>query len=1083
MSRDRDLQFGVTFSNLHNCSVQLPPTWANPLLNANKKPQQLVFELIWGNSNEQNRGDTPKSLYVGWSGLVAPSTYGGEVIVIDRAYALASGLSETDRVAIKYTAQAPKAKSVELAPSTVEDWEVLQLNAGFLEEQFLNQCRVVAQGQIVTLWVQGQAQISMRVITTKPQSSTCVVLQNSSEIYVQPLTRLKKEESEKQGPGQPLLPSRVLRLVSESVLVKDQRPVFPNAFNVLVHPASIVSLGELAQLGIHTQDFPTLATLTVVNRGKNDTPAGEETAAPLNRPSQLVVSVNWSTSVHIGMIIAPFRLMATLHVPCTHILRAQLSFRVPSPVQPRQLRIRPIFPAAPSTGTRKKRTEANGNSKQRSWISQAVTGWFQAQSDVQAELAITHNTILTIPGTTPLTMTLDIGTPDSVGGCSYALLSAQDWARLSIVEVDPAHFVPPQVLAHEKCEEPQMPSPPQLGAVDEIVDKAFNALRSSLGKAELRASLGVTPYAGILLCGARGAGKTSILEVLQAQLRRHPDILCSIHEVDCGALSNERVAVVQERLEAAAQAAAWCAPAILSMDNLDALIPAEMEHMDSFRFRQLAECFVGLVRGLRVKYPGVGLVATSRQPQAVHPLLLQAHAFTVTLHIPPPTKLDRQKVLIAIIAASPVPALQAGRASLDLLEVAGVTEGYLPCDLQTLTERAVHHAAIRQLDTSGPLVVTGNDFIEAQKGYTPVSLRGVKLQTSTVRWSDVGGLEATRATLRETLEWPIKYQAIFQSCPLRLRSGLLLYGFPGCGKTLLASAVARECHLNFITVKGPEILNKYIGASEQSVRDLFQRAQAARPCVLFFDEFEAIAPRRGHDSTGVTDRVVNQLLTQMDGAEGLEGVYVLAATSRPDLIDPALLRPGRLDKSLLCHMPTVQDRLAILNAHASKFHLSSEAHERLEEVANRCVNFTGADLQALLYNAHLEAIHQTLDATAPEAKDTSDDNTVHFSIVKVPRGGLPALTSAEKDKVRARIKVIRSHHNPPAKGSELVEGEGIPQAKISQIEWSHIIAALASTSPSLPPSEIHRLGAIYDEFQFGKGGGDRSKVGKRSTLG
>ncbi|KAI0227880.1 Peroxisome biosynthesis protein pex1 [Massospora cicadina] len=1037
----------------------------------------MVFELLWSTPPEKGPKPVSKSLYVGWSGLVAPSAAGGEVIVIDRAYGLAVGLAETDLVTIKYAGHVPRAKSVELTPSKVEDWEVLQLNAGFLEEQFLNQCRVVTQGQVVTLWVQGHTQISLRVVSTKPQSPTCVMLQTSSELHIQPLTRPKRE-TEAQNRTRPKLPARVLRLVSESVLDKGQRPRFPNTFSVMVHPSSIVSLGELAQLGLKFKDFPALATLNPLTHGKLE-PASEETAAPLSRPPQLVVSVVWSASIPVGMMLAPFRLVATLHAPYAPVSRAQLSLRVPSPVQPRQLRIRPSFPAAPVTGTRTKRVETGGSTKQRSWISQSVTNWFQSQPDAQAELAITHNMVLTIPGTTPLTVTLDIGTPESVNDCSFALLSAQDWVRLPVAETEPAQFVPPQVLAYERGEEPLAPAPPPLGAVDEVLDKAFMAVRGSLGHAGLRASLGVTPYAGVLLCGARGAGKSSVLGALQARLRSHPSLLCAVYEVDCGSLANERVALVQERLEAAIQRAVWCAPAVLSFDNLDALIPAEMEHMDSFRFRQLAECFALLVRRLRARHPGVGLVATAQQPQAIHPLLLQSHAFTATIRIPPPTKADRRLILEAIVTASSVPALQAGRESLDFLEVAGATEGYLPCDLQTLTERAVHHAAVRQLDSrEGSLVVTGEDFTAAQKGYTPVSLRGVELQTSTVSWSDVGGLEATRAILRETLEWPIKYQAIFKACPLRLRSGLLLYGFPGCGKTLLASAVAHECQLNFITVKGPEILNKYIGASEQSVRDLFLRAQAARPCVLFFDEFEAIAPRRGHDSTGVTDRVVNQLLTQMDGAEGLEGVYVLAATSRPDLIDPALLRPGRLDKSLLCHLPTPEDRLAILKAHASKFHLASSAKERLKEVADRCINFTGADLQALLYNAHLEAIHQALEDSAPiPQKGGSPD--VHFNVVKLndASSAAPALTPAEIDKVHARLKVICEHTKP----KPVSNGSG-PKSAITQIEWSHLSSALASTSPSLPPSEIQRLGAIYDEFQYGKGG-DRSKVGKRSTLG
>ena len=179
--------------------------------------------------------------------------------------------------------------------------------------------------------------------------------------------------------------------------------------------------------------------------------------------------------------------------------------------------------------------------------------------------------------------------------------------------------------------------------------------------------------------------------------------------------------------------------------------------------------------------------------------------------------------------------------------------------------------------------------------------------------SDVGALSVAKTALLETLVWPTTYEAIYKAVGVRMPRGVLLYGVPGTGKTLLAESVASTSGLNYIPVKGPELLSKYIGASEANVRDVFQRAAAARPCLVFFDEFESLAPRRGHDSTGVTDRVVNQLLTQVDGVEGLaEGVWVLAATSRPDLVDPALLRPGRLDKSILCPMPGEQDRLDIL---------------------------------------------------------------------------------------------------------------------------------------------------------------------------
>jgi peroxin-1 len=266
-------------------------------------------------------------------------------------------------------------------------------------------------------------------------------------------------------------------------------------------------------------------------------------------------------------------------------------------------------------------------------------------------------------------------------------------------------------------------------------------------------------------------------------------------------------------------------------------------------------------------------------------------------------------------------------------------------------------------------VLETDDFEVALDGFTPSSLRGTTLFKADTKWEDIGGLDDVRKTLKETLEMPLRYARLYERAPIKLPSGLLLYGPPGCGKTMLAGAVSNECGLNFISVKGPEMLNKYIGASEQAVRDIFARASAAAPCVLFFDEFDAIAPRRGADSTGVTDRVVNQLLTFLDGVEGRTSVYVLAASSRPDLIDPALLRPGRLDKSMLCGFPTMKERVSILQAVArgGGMNLEDGMDEMFVTIANEHPDFTGADLQAVLYSAQLEAAHSTISGTADGA--------------------------------------------------------------------------------------------------------------------
>ncbi|KAK0547067.1 Peroxisome biosynthesis protein pex1 [Tilletia horrida] len=518
-------------------------------------------------------------------------------------------------------------------------------------------------------------------------------------------------------------------------------------------------------------------------------------------------------------------------------------------------------------------------------------------------------------------------------------------------------------------------------------------------------------------------------------------------------------------------------------------------------------------------------------------------------HATAPSSKSHQESALSFPPASPsspsggVTPLLRPSPDLNPTTLATQTDGFSPADLKDLVERAVHQAAMRIGDALGrrgtgsrgrgkvlsktggaehgqrqALELTMADFATAQEGFVPLSLRDVKLEKSTIAWSDIGGLHETRQTLRETLEWPTKYAAIFASCPLRLRSGLLLYGYPGCGKTLLASAVAKECGLNFISVKGPEILNKYIGASEKSVRDLFERAQAARPCVLFFDEFDSIAPKR----------VVNQLLTQMDGAEGLEGVYVLAATSRPDLIDSALLRPGRLDKSLLCDMPSLEDRLDILRAisgggdseSGKEAKIALEDDVDLKKWAERTEGYSGADLQALLYNAHLETIHESIQAasaatessakSAAAAGAASDSApALQFVSLKAKRqaGGdgaasgsqKPVLSGAEQQALRRRLELIAATSasllaaSSDATGSEhgakatALAINNKSKASKPRVTNAHLERSLSSTRPSVPAEEQKRLRRIYRVFAGEREGsfpdGEASKeIGARESL-
>ncbi|RKX49258.1 MAG: AAA family ATPase, partial [Thermotogae bacterium] len=256
------------------------------------------------------------------------------------------------------------------------------------------------------------------------------------------------------------------------------------------------------------------------------------------------------------------------------------------------------------------------------------------------------------------------------------------------------------------------------------------------------------------------------------------------------------------------------------------------------------------------------------------------------------------------------------------------------------------------------LKVTRRDFYEALKMVEPSALREVLIEVPNVRWEDIGGLEEVKQELREAVEWPLKYPEAFMAMGITPPKGILLYGPPGTGKTLLAKAVATESEANFIGIRGPEVLSKWVGESEKNIREIFRKARQAAPTVVFIDEIDAIAPRRGTDVNRVTDRLINQLLTEMDGIEENSGVVVVAATNRPDILDPALLRPGRFDRLILVPAPDERARLEILKVHTRRVPLAGDVS--LEELAKRTEGYTGADIEAIVREAALNAMRRAI---------------------------------------------------------------------------------------------------------------------------
>lgn len=672
----------------------------------------------------------------------------------------------------------------------------------------------------------------------------------------------------------------------------------------------------------------------------------------------------------------------------------------------------------------------------------------------------------------------------------------------------------------------------------------------------------------VLLTGAQGSGKSSLTHLLAHKLQS--EMLFHTTYFSCRKLVTDetRVPEIKETFTRIFMGASWGArmggKALVILDDLDKLCPVETElevGSENGRSRQISEGVCAVVRQFCGRDSNVVLLATAQAKESLHNVLIGGHVVREIVTLKAPNKEGRRRVTEMVVKqnvteqvfekknAGSRPTTADGSAGededgvwmdasssgsrtrsqgkadgfvispeLDFLDLAGETDGYMPGDLVLLVSRARSEALIRSVSESSKgyepsnVELSRRDFDSALKGFTPASLRNVTLQTSTTTFDSIGGLHETRKILLETLQYPTTYAPIFAQCPLRLRSGLLLYGYPGCGKTMLASAVAGECGLNFISVKGPEILNKYIGASEKSVRDLFDRAEAARPCVLFFDEFDSIAPKRGHDSTGVTDRVVNQLLTQMDGAEGLSGVYVLAATSRPDLIDPALLRPGRLDKSLICDLPSRVDRIDILRALGKKLKLSDDVLSNLDEIAERTAGYSGADLQALVYNAHLEAIHDVLGdqehaelgsgkRTAANGSGAGRQNFIQFRYgLEIDRleaearsksGHNKSKLLAERAAISSKLQEIKTAKKRAKLAQRGVVDEKEAKEEKEQEEvvilWKHVERSLQSTRASISELERERLGKIYREFVVGRNGemknGDGSQeVGGRTSL-
>jgi transitional endoplasmic reticulum ATPase len=499
-----------------------------------------------------------------------------------------------------------------------------------------------------------------------------------------------------------------------------------------------------------------------------------------------------------------------------------------------------------------------------------------------------------------------------------------------------------------------------IGGLKEEVKKVREMIEIPLKRPELFEKLGIAPPKGVLMHGPPGTGKTLLAKAVASESDAH-FILINGPEI-----MSKYVGGSEENLREYFEEAEANSPSIIFIDELDAIAPKREETNGETERRTVAQLLT-LMDGLKSRGQVVVIGATNR-PDSLDPALRRPGRFDREIEIGVPDADERREVLEIHTRNMPI------EEDVDLNKLANTTHGFVGADLESLCKEAAMRVVRRILpeiktdDEEIPeevlkkIIVTKDDFKSALKEIQPSALREVLVQVPDVKWDDVGGLDDAKQELKEAVEWPLKYPENFQRLGIRPPKGVLLYGIPGTGKTLLAKAVAHESEANFISIKGPELLSKWVGESEKGVREVFRKAKQTAPTVIFFDEIDSIASTRsGNDGdSGVTKRVVNQLLTEMDGLEELEDVAIIAATNRPDIIDPGLMRPGRFDRHIKVDTPSEEARLAIFEVHTKDMPLASDVN--LKKLAKATDGYVGADIEAVCREAAMLTLRNDMES-------------------------------------------------------------------------------------------------------------------------
>lgn len=556
-----------------------------------------------------------------------------------------------------------------------------------------------------------------------------------------------------------------------------------------------------------------------------------------------------------------------------------------------------------------------------------------------------------------------------------------------------------------------------IGGIKNEVSRLREMIELPLRHPELFKRLGVEAPKGVLLHGPPGTGKTLLAKAVAHETN------ANFYTIGGPEIMSKFYGESEERLREIFKKAEENAPAIIFIDEIDSIAPKREEVSGEVERRVVAQ-LLSLMDGMSSRGKVVVIGATNRI-NAIDPALRRPGRFDREMEIGVPDREGRLEILQIHTRGMPL------EKDVDLGVIANMSHGFVGADLQAVAKEAGIRALRRVLpeidlttenipsEILKKIIVTMDDFLSVIKEIEPSALREVFVEVPDVNWEDIGGLKDVKQELQEAVEWPLKYHGLFVHSDATPPKGILLYGPPGTGKTLMAKAAAHESEANFISIKGPELLSKWVGESEKGVREVFRKARQAAPCIVFFDEIDAIAPTRGSlgSDSHVTERVISQLLTEMDGLEVLSNVIIIAATNRPDIIDAALLRPGRFDRLLYVPPPDKEARIQILKIHTSKKPLADDVN--IDILANQTEGYTGADIAALASAAVMLALREHIEKYKDPKKAESAKNElkVHMKNFEEAMQKIRPLSKHEID----TYKNISEQFGKPATTKEVID--------------------------------------------------------------